>query len=88
MTRFRYFLALRECPVICTLARRLLAGLALHSVKQWYVGKITDVNRRRTTSDNVEAHFEGGSGQLVCEAAEYGADKAWVLVGEQIEVES
>ena len=55
---------------------------------QWYVGKITDVNRRRTKSDNVEAHFEGGSGRLVCEAAEYGTDKAWVLVGEQIEVES
>ena len=50
--------------------------------------EITDVNRRRTKSDNVEAHFEGGSGRLVCEAAEYGADKAWVLVGEQIDVES
>jgi len=55
---------------------------------KWYVGTITDVNRRRTKTDNVEAEFEGGSGQLVCDAAEYGAHKSWVLVGEQVVVDA
>ena len=54
---------------------------------KWFVGTITSVNRRRTKTENVEAEFEGGPGQLVCTAETYGIDKAWVLVREQIDLE-
>ena len=45
---------------------------------QWFIGPITEVHPRRTVSDNVHTMFEGGLGQMLCKAEEYG--NAWVMV--------
>ena len=57
----------------------------------WHIGKIVEVNRRRTKSENVSAIFnnptEGETrGVLVADPSTYGAEKLWVLV-RQVPVE-
>ena len=50
-----------------------------------YVGKITEINKRRTVQDNVSVAFSDElhgetSSQMVADANTYGADKLWVLL--------
>ena len=56
-----------------------------HPFNAWHIGKIVEVNRRRTKSENVSVEFvsaeEGVTrGMFVADAACYGADRLWVLV--------
>eukprot|EP00966_Prymnesium_polylepis_P333320 7388792-Prymnesium_polylepis.1 len=51
----------------------------------WYVGKIAEVNKRRTKSENVSVEFNDETygetrGTFVAEPDTYGADKLWVLL--------
>ena len=50
----------------------------------WYVGKVSDVNRRRTVSENVSVEFSEEMGEttsvMVADKETYGADKLWVLL--------
>ena len=51
----------------------------------WYVGKIDQVNRRRTKSENVSVAFNDETygetvGMFIADADSYGADKMWVLL--------
>ena len=58
----------------------------------WYVGKIDEVNKRRTKSENVSVAFNDAThgetrGMFIADAESYGADKLWVLLkGIPIEV--
>ena len=52
---------------------------------KWYVGKITEVNRRRSKQENVAVEFvdeEDGTtwAHFVASAEDYGADKLWVVL--------
>ena len=46
------------------------------------MGRITQLNKRHTKQENVTAEFQGGPGNLIANAEEYGADKTWVIVAE------
>ena len=51
----------------------------------WYVGKILEINKRRTKTDNVQVEFSDETyGQttslMVADGATYGADKLWVVL--------
>ena len=51
----------------------------------WYMGKIDEVNRRRTKSENVSVAFNDTThgetrGMLIADAESYGAEKLWVLL--------
>ena len=52
---------------------------------KWYVGNITEVNKRRTKSENISAEFEHEEdgttwGHFNASAEDYGADKLWVVL--------
>ena len=53
----------------------------------WFVGRIIELNRRCTKSENVTAEFEGGPGNFIATTEEYGAHKSWVLLAEQVVLE-
>ena len=51
----------------------------------WYMGKIDEVNRRRTKSENVSVAFNDTThgetrGMFIADAESYGAEKLWVLL--------
>ena len=51
----------------------------------WYMGKIDEVNPRRTNSENVSVAFNDTThgetrGMLIADAESYGAGKLWVLL--------
>ena len=51
----------------------------------WYVGKIAEINRRRTRSENVSVEFNDETdgetrGLMVADAETYGADRLWCLL--------
>ena len=51
----------------------------------WHVGKIIDVNKRRTKQDNITAEFDDAEegrtwGHWCASADNYGADRQWVLL--------
>ena len=61
------------------LARRFGEGY-----NNWYVGKITEVNRRRTKQENVSVEFEDEQfgttwGHFLTSADGHGADRLWVV---------
>ena len=52
---------------------------------KWYVGTITEVNRRRTKQENVSVEFVDDKygttwGHFLASAEDYGADKLWVVL--------
>ena len=52
----------------------------------WYVGKIVQINKRRTKQDNVSAEFNDETygttwGHWPAASETYGADRKWVLQG-------
>ena len=52
---------------------------------KWYVGTITEVNRRRTKQENVSVEFIDENygttwGHFLASADDYGADKLWVVL--------
>ena len=53
---------------------------------KWCIGKITEINKRKTTSDNVKVQFEDGPVNLLVSTETYGVEKEWVLLGEQIQI--
>jgi hypothetical protein len=62
-----------------------------HPYNSWYMGKIAEVNKRRTKSENVSVEFthetEGETrGIFVAERETYGASRLWVLM-EQIPID-
>ena len=46
----------------------------------WYMGKVIEVNKRRTKQENVCVAFEDGNGMFLADAESYGADKLWCLL--------
>ena len=51
----------------------------------WYVGKIKEINRRRTVSENVAVEFVDEQygetvGHIVADKDTYGADRSWVVL--------
>ena len=81
----------RLLPVPAVLPHDLQVGQPLarwfsHPYNAWYVGKVIEINRRRTVSENVSAQFidpESGIetwGSFVAERETYGASKLWVLL--------
>ena len=59
----------------------------------WYVGKIAEINKRRTNSENVSVAFTETFGEtrglMVADAETYGAEKLWcVLKAIPIELDS
>ena len=51
----------------------------------WFVGKVEEINKRRTKSENVSVAFNDETygetrGMFVAEAETYGADKLWCLL--------
>lgn len=51
----------------------------------WYVGKIAEINRRRTRSENVSVEFNDETdgetrGLMVADAETYGADRLWCML--------
>ena len=48
-----------------------------------------EVNKRRTKQENVTALFvDGGAGKICVSKEEYGPDKSWVLVGNQVVIDA
>ena len=52
---------------------------------KWYVGTISEVNRRRTKQENVSVEFVEDKygttwGHFLASAEDYGADKLWVVL--------
>ena len=51
----------------------------------WYVGKIVEINKRRTKSENVSAAFNDETygetrGMIIADPDTYGADKLWCML--------
>ena len=46
----------------------------------WYRGTITDLNRRKTTTENMAAKFDvdGQSSEIIASVANYGKGKCWL----------
>ena len=51
----------------------------------WYVGKIVEINKRRTKSENVSVAFNDETygetrGMIVADSDTYGADRLWCML--------
>ena len=46
----------------------------------WFIGKVEEVNRRRTVTDNVLIKFDDGPAWHVAREDAYGIDRYWVLL--------
>ena len=75
-----------SCLTTSRLARSSRAGSPPpRTTYAWYVGNIWEVNRRRTTSENVSVEFDDDTygetrGMFVAAAETYGTDKLWVVL--------
>ena len=77
-------------PCLARLPHDLQVGQKLarwfgEGYNNWYVGKITEVNRRRTKQENVSVEFEDEQfgttwGHFLASTDDYGADRLWVVL--------
>jgi hypothetical protein len=46
----------------------------------WYEGKIKQVNKRKTQSENITCEFADGNANIYATIDNYGPDKLWVIL--------